>query len=191
MQYEAQTLEEPPAERTDDFGDRHSHLAAAQGSSTCFQSNGVRRRYQPPDQFIRKILVPTDFSACSSRALEFAVSLAREFQAKLTILHVIDINTQSAHGDRWPAADLMKRLWETGFQEMGKLAFSVNGNVDAQTAVEEGVPCEQIVEKSREVDLLVLGKSAPKPGWRLFAKHTAQRVIEHAACPVIVVQDRD
>ena len=189
MQSEARTLQEPAAEKVTDLQVRPS--PATHGCAVRFQGQGRGQRDHQPDHVVRKILVPTDFSASSARALEFAVPLARQCQAELTILHVIDINAQSAHSEYTPAADLMKGLWETGFQEMGKLAFSLDGQVDAQTAVEEGLPFEQIIEKSREVDLLVVGKPGPKPGWKLFSKRTAERVIEHAACPVIVVQDRD
>ena len=189
MQSEARTLQEPAAEKVTDLQVRPSPPPATHGRAARFQGQGRGQRDHQPDHVVRKILVPTDFSPCSARAIEFAVSLATQCQADLTILHVIDINMQSAHG--LPAAESMKQCWETGFQEMGKLAFALNGRVDAQTTVEEGLPCEQIIEKSREVDLLVVGKPGPKPGWKLFSKRTAERVIEHAACPVIVVQDRD
>jgi len=74
---------------------------------------------------------------------------------------------------------------------MGKLAFSLSGHVDAQTAIEEGLPWEQIIEKSLQSDVLILGKSRSRPGFHLFSKHTAQRVIENATCPVIVVPNWD
>src|ERR1700690_2780050 len=45
---------------------------------------------------IRKILVATDFSPCSTRAVESAVALARQCGASLTLLHVIDINPPEA-----------------------------------------------------------------------------------------------
>ena len=188
MQYEARTLMEPSADKITALELPHSPPSVDNRRSMRLQTRSGQGDGRP-DRFLRKILVPTDFSPCSARALEFAVSLATQCQAALTILHVIDINMQSAHG--LPDADSMKRLWEAGFQELGKLAFALNGRVDAQTAVEEGLPCELIIEKSRGADLLVLGKPGPKPGWKLFSKHTAQRVIEHAACPVILVQDRN
>jgi nucleotide-binding universal stress UspA family protein len=191
MQREAQTLDQPPAEEKTDLDGKDTRVPVVQGRSTHFQRQGLGQRHHQVGQFISKILVPTDFSPCSERALKFAVSLAQQCRANLTILHVIDINTQSAHGELLPPCDMMERLWAMGFEQMGKLAFSLNGQVDAQTAVEEGLPCEQIIEKSRQTDLLILGKRGPRRGWTFFSKHTAQRVIENAGCPVIVVQDRD
>jgi nucleotide-binding universal stress UspA family protein len=105
-------------------------------------------------------------------------------------LHVIDINPSAAATESLPAKELMQRLWEKGFREMGQLAFSLSGRVQAQTLVEEGLPWEQIVNKSRAFDLVVLSKADAKPGWKLFSKRTALRVIENAACPVLVVGAR-
>jgi len=51
----------------------------------------------------------------------------------------------------------------------------------------EGLPAEEIVEQNNRCDVLVLGKTPAKRTCGLFAEHTTQRVIEAAACPVLVV----
>jgi nucleotide-binding universal stress UspA family protein len=81
----------------------------------------------------------------------------------------------------------MKALWEEGLAKMRQMAWSLNGTVNAQTAMQEGLPWEEIAIKSQEADLLVIGKSCEKAGGRLFSRRTAQRVIANAACPVLVV----
>lgn len=145
-------------------------------------SNGERR--------ITKVLVATDFSPSSVKAVEHAAALANQCDATLTILHVIDINAQAAPGKSGVAAELMKDLWAEGFAKMGQTAWSLCGRVEAQTAMQEGLPWEEIVNKSREVDLVVLGKSRARIGGKLFSEHTAQRVIENSACPVLVVREQ-
>jgi len=190
MQCEARVLDQPLTEEPNDMEGRDTRAPAMPRPSMHFQRQGLHHRHPQAGQFISKILVPTDFSTCSDRALKFAVSLAQQCKADLMILHVIDINPQSTHSGCLPASEMMKRLWETGSEQMGKLALSLNGQAEARTAVEEGLPWELILEKSRQADLLILGKPRPKPGWRLFSRHTAQKVIDNAPCPVIVVQDR-
>jgi nucleotide-binding universal stress UspA family protein len=74
---------------------------------------------------------------------------------------------------------------------MGQLAWSLCGQVEAQTAVQEGLPWEEIVERSRDFDLVLMGGSRGRKRWNLFSKHTARRVLENAACPVLVVHDED
>jgi nucleotide-binding universal stress UspA family protein len=136
---------------------------------------------------IKKILVPTDFSSASTKALERAVVLANQCDAALTILHVVDINAPAECGS---AAHLMQTLWQEGSTRMGEVAWSLCGQVHARTTVEEGLAWEKIVEQSRESDLVVLGKSQVSQRWKLFSQRTAERVLENAACPVMVVTER-
>jgi nucleotide-binding universal stress UspA family protein len=135
--------------------------------------------------------VPTDFSAASTRAVEYAVAVANQCNASLTILHVIDINAQTSRQGFGIAQDLTNQLWSEGCARMGQLAWSLCGKVEAQTAVQEGLPWEEIIERSRDFDLVVLGESRSKKRLNLFSKHTAQRVIGNAACPVMVVHGED
>lgn len=136
------------------------------------------------EMLVRKILVPTDFSPTSAGAVGCGVALANQFNAALTILHVVDINRQVSSGT---AQDLMRNLWAEGSTQLGQLAWSLPNQVRAQTIVDEGLPWEVIVEKSHDFDLLVLGKTPCKMRWNGFSQHTAQRVLENAACPVMVV----
>src|SRR6516162_7990648 len=46
------------------------------------------------NRHIKRILVPTDFSAASGNAVERAVAIANQCNATMTILHVVDINAQ-------------------------------------------------------------------------------------------------
>ena len=126
----------------------------------------------------------TDFSHSSARAVERAIRLADDYDAALTVLHVIDIGWQAGSG---AAKELMKELWHESSTQMAQLAWSMCGQLEAQTTIEEGLPWEQILVKSRDFDLIVLGKSRPKAGWKLFCQRTVKRVVENALCPVMVV----
>jgi nucleotide-binding universal stress UspA family protein len=137
------------------------------------------------------VLVAADFSPLSAKAVEHASALANQCNAELIILHVIDVNAQARRERSGVAAELMKSLWEEGFAKMGQMAWSLCGRVNAQTAIQEGLPWEEIVIKSREADLLVLGKTRTKTGNNMFSQHTVERVIENSACPVLVVHEQD
>lgn len=144
-----------------------------------------------PQETVKKILVATDFSLASARAVEFAVNLAQQWDAELTVLHVIDINAQSAGGESLPANQLMSHLWQRGFEKMGRLVFALGGRVHAQTSVEEGLPWETIAEKSAGFDLVVIGRTREKKHWNPFSHRTVERVLENAACPVIIAPGDD
>lgn len=142
-----------------------------------------------PGRPIHRILVPTDFSASSLRAIKRAVELARQYNATLTILHVIDINPPAAFTHCGSADDLMRQLWVTGTAELAQLKKSLEQTqLQIRTLLVEGLPHEAIVENSSGFDLLVIGEPHAKSGWNFFSKHTAQRVIEQAKCRVHAVR---
>jgi nucleotide-binding universal stress UspA family protein len=134
----------------------------------------------------RRILVATDFSRASTDAVEHAAALAEKCGATLTVLHVIDVNAPATLGT---AAELMRSLWAREEMEMARLMARLSGRVAARTEVEEGLPSEVIVEKSREFDLVILGRKRSR--WNPFSRHTVQRVARKAACRVMVVEEDD
>ena len=148
-----------------------------------FTAGSIRHRC------VSSILVPVDFSPASLNAVQQAIALATEFNAALTLLHVIDLN---APADLGPAAECMTRLWRYGSEQMMGLASSISRRIQIQTQIQEGLPWSVIVEQSSAFDLIVLGREPTKRrAWRPFACHTAQRVMDRAACPVLVVNQQD
>jgi nucleotide-binding universal stress UspA family protein len=138
---------------------------------------------------IHRILVPTDFSPCSARAVECAIAMAPQSDASLTILHVIDINPPAASRHCGTADNLMRQLWVRGTSELARLKQSLQQTqVRIQTLLVEGLPFEAIAENSHDFDLLVINEPSSKSAWNFFSKHTARRVIEQAKCPVHVVR---
>jgi nucleotide-binding universal stress UspA family protein len=167
---------------------QNTPLVADKDRSPGFSGSARVHTNQESGRPIRRILVPTDFSPCSARALERAVALAQQTDATLTILHVIDINPPAARTHCGTAEELMRQLWVTGTSELARLKKSLEENqIRSQTLVVEGLPCEAIVENSSDFDLLVISEPRLKSGWDFFWKHTTQRVIEQAECPVHVV----
>jgi nucleotide-binding universal stress UspA family protein len=133
---------------------------------------------------VRKILVATDFSAASVKAAERAATVASRYKAALTVLHVIDINSQARAGT---AEDLMKSLWTKASTQMGELGGSLSNHAPTHTMLAEGLPWEVVVEKSRDFDLLVIGQRPNRWFPKVFSHQTTQRVVENSACPVLVV----
>jgi len=160
---------------------RPNNLADVRTHSSTEKDQGGRK-------LIKRILVPIDFSPASCTAIDRALAIANEHAAGLTILHVVDINTQTEAED---SETLMKRLWSESASQMAQLAGKFSGQIKARTMIEEGLPWETIIEKTQDYDLVVLGKDNAKTRHTLFSQHTAQRVFEGAACPVMVVPFRN
>jgi nucleotide-binding universal stress UspA family protein len=145
----------------------------------------------------KSILVPTDFSVFSERAFRKAMDISKSFRAKIGVLHVVR-QLPLAVGDYWFDEPSVKRIQadiekasrdETArFVEKLPEAKGVPIEIDVQS----GVPYEQIVKDAAErgVDLIVMashGKTGIK-GHLLGG--TADRVIRHAACDVLIVRER-
>jgi len=108
----------------------------------------------------------------------------------VTLLHIINVNPPDSAAWAGSAQTLMEGLWTEGYAQMGRLVRFLAGKpLDLRTSIEEGLPWEQIVEKSRGFDLIVLGKD-PVRRWNFFSQHTVQRVMKEAGCPVVVVSGR-
>jgi nucleotide-binding universal stress UspA family protein len=146
---------------------------------------------------IERILCPTDFSACSERALQRAVGLARWFGARVTALHVIGNARWSAmtmKGGLYMALppDALRAQREAAEKELRRLAESVRGEgVPFEGKLVEGDPARaiQALAGSLPAHLLVMGTH----GWsgleHLLLGSVAERVLRTAPCPVLTVRE--
>jgi nucleotide-binding universal stress UspA family protein len=136
---------------------------------------------------IREILYATDFSPESRQAADYAVSLAQEFQSRLTLLHVIP---RQKTGELVSATDLT-----TSSEQLLRNIVSPEAAVwcKPEYFVFQGNPADQIIEfaKLRKADLVVLGARQEK-GVFGAASHlptaTAHKIVSHVPCPVLTVR---
>jgi nucleotide-binding universal stress UspA family protein len=107
------------------------------------------------------ILVPTDFSEYADYALDYAIELAKTFQARLTVLYVFHLSSL-ALGEAPPTvlADTLEAM-ETHAQQRTQMALAhvQEAGLQADSAIVEGIPFQVIIEtaESRDVDLIVMG----------------------------------
>ena len=145
----------------------------------------------------KKILYATDFSKASARALDEAVKLARQNDAELVVLHVIEPVTAYVTGEDFGSAGLYMKLEETTKKEaessmhrlMDKLQKS---KVKAKSLLLKGTPHDQIVKaaKSRNADMIVIGTHGRTGLSKLFMGSVAGKVVSTASCPVLTVRGR-
>jgi len=138
------------------------------------------------EKMFHKILYATDFSDGAPAAITFAVGLAQEQLARLTLLHVID---------RPHTGDLV-RPHELETSALDHLASFVAGDhgllFEPKTVVVHGVPAEKILEVAQreQADLIVLGLRRAKGYIRAthLPNAVAHQVISQATCPVLTVR---
>ncbi len=141
---------------------------------------------------IRSILVPVDFSSPSSQALGYAAGLARSFGAKLTLLNVVE--PIGAMPD-FAANPLVRDLREVSAQAKEALKRLV-ARAQLEPAwietllVRHGTPFHEISEAAAllKSDLIVLATHGYTGLKHVLLGSTAERVVRHAPCPVLVVR---
>lgn len=143
---------------------------------------------------IKRILVPIDFSACSKKALQYALPLAREHRAALTLLYVVPPAYGAGEYGGIDYAQLEAGMKEGGEKELGKLAVDeVRGEVAADTLVRVGSPAVNILEVARSLpaDLIVISTRGRTGLKHAFLGSVAEHVVQRAPCPVFVVRERE
>jgi nucleotide-binding universal stress UspA family protein len=136
---------------------------------------------------VSEIVYATDFGTQSVAAASYAISLAQEFQAHLTLLHVI---ADEKPGDLVHPTELVKSV-ENRLRNL--IPSEAELWCEPRFAVEQGSPAEKILETAnrRKANLIVLGVHRPG-GFPGAATHlpiaTAHKVVSNAPCPVITVR---
>ncbi len=147
---------------------------------------------------IRSILLPTDFSECADCALPYATQWARAAGARLICLHVVE-PTMPAVGyapvaEPLPLVDMSEQLQQTAARELPKLAEREEcAGLEVEELIAHGEAAGEIVRVAAEraVDLIVIS-SHGRTGWgRMLFGSTAESVVRHAHCPVLVVKPKD
>jgi nucleotide-binding universal stress UspA family protein len=140
---------------------------------------------------IQKILVPTDGSAYSIHAAEYAIGIAKAHDAQITVVYVLDeivIDRFTKSTDR---EDIEKELKGDGERYTNYiLGMAEKAGVKAHPLIVKGRPFEQIVHLASglNIDLIVMGTYGQRAAERILIGSVAERVIEYAHCPVLVVK---
>ncbi|MBI5025171.1 MAG: universal stress protein [Nitrospirae bacterium] len=142
---------------------------------------------------VEKILFPTDFSEGSYNALPYAVDLAKHYNAKLYILHVI-YDVAKATG--WyvphiPMEELYKDMAAGAQKEMEKCCMEeTRGFKNVEKIISRGIPHDEIIKfaKEKNIDMIVIGTHGRSGLDRIIFGSTAEKVVRGAPCPVMTVR---
>jgi nucleotide-binding universal stress UspA family protein len=142
---------------------------------------------------IRRIMVPTDLTGESDRAIGFGIALAKQLGAHLTLLHVyqdpyyvLGYALGPQGGD--PAPQIRRNAKHT-FESLAK---SVRRECpECRFEFRDGVPIEEIVRtaKEREIDLIVISTHPCNCFTRLIFGCDAEEIIRDAPCPVLILHE--
>ena len=144
---------------------------------------------------IRSILFPTDFSECANFALSYATSFARQASASIICVHVIEpvVPTVGYTGmaEPLPIADISDQLADSAERELPKIAECDEcAGLLVEEVIAHGDAASEIVRVAGErgVDLIVISSHGRTGLGRMLFGSTAESVVRHAPCPVLVVK---
>lgn len=141
---------------------------------------------------IQRILVPTDFSDCAKRAIDYATELCKSLSAALVVVHVYAPPTVYLPDGVWTLpvtdADMRKEL-NTGLEKLAADARAV-GIRDVSTVLTEGNAAHEIgcVARDQHCDLIVMGTHGRSGVKHLLLGSVAEQVIRRADCAVLTVR---
>ena len=146
---------------------------------------------------IRTIVAPTDFSAGAERAARVAHKLLAglEDRARLVLVHAYHMPIEyTAYG---PIPTSVNYLSDAGADAQERLdllagSFARQG-LSVETVAREGYAPDVIVEEARArgADLIAMGTHGRTGLAHLLLGSTAERVVQHAPCPVMTVRQEE
>lgn len=142
---------------------------------------------------IKTILFPTDFSQGARAAMEYAVAMAKDCQAKLILLYVIqDISIAEWYiPSSLSAADLVEDMQKSATKEMEKWQAEAKQQLkDVESLVLRGVPFVEIIKTAKDMkaDMIVIGTHGRTGIDHMLFGSTAEKVVRKSHCPVLTVR---
>jgi universal stress protein A len=140
---------------------------------------------------LKKILCPIDHSDCSKEALKYAVSLAMKDEAKLLLLHVIDIRSFNEGLDamtkQMPDEETLEQL---RVKLLDCIPEEIRDDMDIEAIVVQGIPFAEIIStaKEKEIDMIVIGSHGRTGLSHMMLGSVSEKVVRKAPCPVLTVR---
>ncbi|MFH1755029.1 MAG: universal stress protein [Candidatus Latescibacterota bacterium] len=141
----------------------------------------------------KEIVVPTDFSERSLRALDYAIGLAEKFSAKLDLLYVVEAGLHPADlaWTNVDYGDLNKQHCEAAARHMESIVTDrIPRGIACDISILIGKAFVEIIRFADSVnaDLIVMATHGHGGVSHLLLGSTAERVVRKAACPVLTIK---
>jgi nucleotide-binding universal stress UspA family protein len=141
---------------------------------------------------IEKILLALDFSEHAKHAFDYALAMARNFNARLIIIHVIQepVDLSGFYVPHISFENLETEIRQGAEKLMEKFcAEMIPADLDYETSIASGIPYQEILRKAKEekVSLIVMGTQGRKGIDHFLFGSNAEKVVRNSKCPVLTV----
>jgi universal stress protein A len=144
---------------------------------------------------VNTILLPTDFSDCARYAVPMAAEFARLLGARVICLHVVEPVVPpvgwTPTAEVLPVADVGEQLDEAARRDLPRFADCEEfEGLDVEDLVVHGEASAEIVRvaEERRADMIIISSHGRTGLGRIIFGSTAEAVVRHAHCPVLVVK---
>ena len=138
-----------------------------------------------------KILAPTDLSELSCLGLRYALELAREQSAGITVLHVVPIGEDwvSTREESTPVRDLMAKERAALDNFLREKFAEFFNSIELRQKVEVGAPHANIAELAERegADLIVMSTHGRTGLDHMLMGSVTEKVVARAPCPVLSI----
>jgi len=141
---------------------------------------------------IETILCPIDYSVYSEKALEYAIALAEKYQAKLYLIHVLDIRIYDMNDPDLYNVNIVEKGTIDKLKErlLRCIREDIKGKISVEAVVVQGVPFAEIIRAAKEyvADLIVIGTHGRTGLSQAIMGSVAERVVRKSPCPVLTIR---
>jgi universal stress protein A len=143
-----------------------------------------------------KILVPTDFSEYSNKALSQAIDIAKQYNAKVFLIHVVEEHTIQTVDEYSIGIEVVQELegkiLGLAKEKMQKqyAKFYQDKSIEIITNIRIGVSYEEILkeEQDKNIDLIVIASLGRTGISKYLLGSVARNVLKGAKCPVLLTK---
>ncbi len=146
-----------------------------------------------PETKLQTILAATDFSETAATGLDWAVELAKNHGARIELVHALLVPSRATDFVPSPP-DPTEELQAAASGRLNEITKGVRDlGIDVDSELRLGIPSQIIIDTAEEknVDLIVIGTRGLTGLRHLLLGSTAERVVQHAHCPVLTVHPND
>jgi universal stress protein A len=143
----------------------------------------------------KSILVPTDFSDYSDKALEQAIDIAKQYKSKIHLVHVIGVIQQCVVDyclDAETLSELKDRTIKTAqMMAQDQLAkFPDAKLIDVEINVRQGIPYDEIIKYQieKKIELIVIASHGKTGLLHYVMGSVTDKVIRTAKIPILLIK---
>jgi len=141
---------------------------------------------------LQNILCPVDFFKTSTRALDYAIKLASNYDARLHILHVVPPLIPTSYEYPIETKDLLRGLEDQAAKQMKVLArTALEAGVKADAMIRTGEIADELqwAAGAWSADLVVMGTHGRRGFQRWILGSVTERLLRHLHVPILIISE--